>query len=173
MIRALLLLLALGLPATAQETPIIAVDIDPTAPVTVGTPVAIAITVLVPTFMPQPPDWPDLQIADAITRLPERATRPVTRRIGEASWSGLTRTYEVIPQRAANYDLSDAAVSLTWAGADNSPQQATLPVPDIAFSATVPPGAGGSTPSSPPAISLSPRPRKACPTARRPATPSP
>ena len=56
--------------------------LDPEGPVTVGTPLAVTATVLVPTWMPEPPAWPDLQIADAITRLPERATRPVTERIG-------------------------------------------------------------------------------------------
>lgn len=141
MIRALALLLALSLPAAAQETPAIGVDLEPDGPVTVGTPVSIAITVLVPTYMPAPPAWPDLQIADAVTRLHGRATQPVTRRIGNASWSGLTRTYEIIPQRAAGYDLADATVTVTWAGADNSPQSTTLAVPDIAFTATVPPGA--------------------------------
>lgn len=141
MIRALALFLALSLPAAAQETPTINVGLEPDGPVTVGTPVSIAITVLAPTYMPAPPAWPDLQIADAITRLHERATQPVTRRIDGASWSGLTRTYEVIPQRAADYDIADATVTVTWAGADNSPQSTTLPVPDITFTATVPPGA--------------------------------
>ncbi|HMR54714.1 MAG TPA: hypothetical protein PKA33_20585 [Amaricoccus sp.] len=141
MIRALALLLALSLPAAAQETPTISVDLEPDGPVTVGTPVSIAITVLVPTYMPAPPAWPDLQIADAVTRLHGRATQPVTRRIGNASWSGLTRTYEIIPQRAAGYDLADATMTVIWAGADNSPQSATLPVPDIAFAATIPAGA--------------------------------
>lgn len=143
--RTLALLLALALPAAAQEAPSVSVAIDPRGPVTVGAPVRVALTVLVPSYMPEPPVWPDLQIADAITRLPERATTPVTRRIGGVSWSGLTRSYEITPQRAADYDLADAAVTLTWAG-DAAPQTATLPVPDIAFSATVPPGAEGLDP---------------------------
>lgn len=150
MIRALALLLAVALPAAAlpaaaQEAPTVGVALDPSGPVTVGSPVRVALTVLVPSYMPQPPQWPDMQIADAITRLPERATTPVTRRIGNETWSGLTRTYEIVPQRAADYDLADAAVVLTWAG-DDGPQTATLPVPDIAFSAAVPPGAEGLDP---------------------------
>jgi hypothetical protein len=43
------------------------------------------VTALVPSYMPEPPDWPDLQIADAVTRLPERATHPLERaRYGRA-----------------------------------------------------------------------------------------
>lgn len=81
MIRRALLLLALALPAAAQEAPILDVALDPAGPVTVGAPLRVALTVLVPSFLPAPPVWPDLQVADAVTRLPPRATTPVTRRI--------------------------------------------------------------------------------------------
>ena len=140
------LLVCWAIRAAAQDAPTVTVDLDPGASVTVGTPVAVSITVLVPTFMPEPPAWPDLQIADAVTRLPGRATTPVTRRVGTESWSGLTRRYEIVPQRAADYALDDATVTLTWAGEGTARDQATLPVPAIAFSAKVPPGAEGLDP---------------------------
>lgn len=146
MIRRALVLLALALPAAAQEAPILDVALDPAGPVTVGAPLRVALTVLVPSFLPAPPVWPDLQVADAVTRLPPRATTPVTRRVGAESWSGLTRTYEIIPQRTADFDLSGAAVAVTWAGEDAAPQRTTLPLPDIAFQAIVPPGAEGLDP---------------------------
>ena len=81
-LAAFVLLFCGALRAAAQDAPTVTVDLDPGASVTVGTPVAVSITVLVPTFMPEPPAWPDLQIADAVTRLPGRATTPVTRRVG-------------------------------------------------------------------------------------------
>ena len=80
MIRGVVLALLLARTALAQEGPQVKVALDPEGPVTVGTPVEVTATVLVPSYMPRPPVWPDLQIADAITRLPERATRPVTER---------------------------------------------------------------------------------------------
>jgi hypothetical protein len=145
MIRPLAFLLLAGAAALAQETPeapSVEVARVPEGEVTVGTPIEIRLTVLVPTYMPAPPVWPDLQIADAITRLPGRATHPVTRRIGGASWSGLTRTYEVVPQRAADFDLSGATISVTYADpATNAPRDTTLPVPPIAFAAVIPAGA--------------------------------
>jgi hypothetical protein len=92
--------------------------------------------------MPDPPVWPDLQIADAITRLPERSTRPVTERVGGESWSGLARTYEIVPQRAADYDLAGAEIAVTYADpATNAPVRTTLPVPDVSFAASIPAGA--------------------------------
>ena len=109
-------------PALAQTTaqPQVTVTLDPDGPVTVGTPVEITATVLVPTWMPDPPVWPDLQIADAITRLPERSTHPVSQRVGRESWSGVARTWQIVPQRAADYDLGQTQIALTYADPDTS-----------------------------------------------------
>lgn len=141
MIRAAVLMLVASA-AAAQEGPQVSVALDPGGPVIVGTPVTVAVTLLVPTWMPEPPVWPDLQVADAITRLPERSTHPVTQRIGPETWSGLTRTYEVIPQRSADYDLGPAEIAVTYADpASNAAVQAAVAVPRISFAATVPAGA--------------------------------
>ena len=132
--------------ALAQEpaAPTVEVTLDPEGEITVGTPVTVRLTVLVPTYMPQPPVWPDLQIADAITGLAETATHPVSRNVGGTTLAGVTRTFEIVPQRPAEFDLSGAAFTVTYADPDtNAPQEATLPVPDIALTATVPPGAEG------------------------------
>jgi hypothetical protein len=146
-IRGLALAAVLAGPAFAQEGPQAGVTLDPEGPVTVGTPLRVTATVLVPSYMPQPPAWPDLQIADAITRSPERATHPVTQRVGGESWSGLARTWEIIPQRAADYDLGAAEAVVTYADPEtNAPVEARLTLPDIAFSATVPAGAEGMDP---------------------------
>ena len=95
----ILVLAVVAMPVLAQEPvqPQVAVTLDPEGPVTVGTPVGVTVTVLVPTYMPEPPDWPDLQIADAVTRLPERATHPVTERVGGESWSGIARVCRSAP----------------------------------------------------------------------------
>lgn len=146
MIRVLLIALLAAPAAAAQQNgklaPTVEVSVDPIDPVTVGTPVDVAITVLVPSFMPQPPVWPDLQIADAITRLPDRATVPITRRIGQQSWSGLTRTYQITPQRAADFDLGGAEIAVTYADPDsNEPREVTALLPDVSISAILPKGA--------------------------------
>ena len=146
----LLAALLAGAPARGAEAPRVELTRDPAGEVTVGTPLEVTLTLLVPSFMPEPPVWPDLGIADAITRLPGRATTPVTRRIGAESWSGLARTYEIIPQRAADYDLGPAEIALTYADPETSqPVAATAPVPDLAFRATLPPGAEGMDPFVP------------------------
>ncbi len=147
-------LLALAAAPRAQEAPDAAprveVTLAPEGPVTVGTPVEVTATVLVPSYMPDPPAWPDLEIADAITRAPDRATHPVTRRIGAESWSGVARRWEIIPQRPAEYDLGPAGVAITYADPEtNQPVSVTLPLPGIAFSARLPEGAEGMDPFVP------------------------
>lgn len=147
MIRALALALVFAAPAGAQPAPQVEVTLDPQGAVTVGAPLRVTATVLVPTYMPQPPAWPDLQIADAITRLPERASRPVTQRIGRDTWSGVARSWEIIAQRAADYDLGPVKIGVTYADpAGGAPLAATVATPPIAFSATVPAGAEGMDP---------------------------
>lgn len=147
MIRGLVLAGLLAAPAVAQEGPQARVTLDPEGPVTVGTPLRVTATLLVPSYMPQPPAWPDLQIADAITRLPDRATHPVTQRVGGESWSGIARTWEIIPQRPADYDLGANEAVVTYADPEtNTPVEVRLALPDITFSATVPAGAEGMDP---------------------------
>jgi hypothetical protein len=146
-IRGLVLAALLAAPAVAQVGPQASVTLDPEGPVTVGTPLRVTATLLVPSYMPRPPVWPDLQIADAITRLPDRATHPVTQRVGGESWSGVARTWEIVPQRAADYDLGAAEAVVTYADPKtNAPVEARLALPDVAFSATVPAGAEGVEP---------------------------
>lgn len=138
-----------GAQSTAEvaASPKVTVTRTPDGPVTVGTPVTITATVLVPTFMPKPPVWPDLEVADAITRLPERATHPVTQRVGRESWSGLARSWEIIPQRPADFDFGPATITITYADPDSSaPVMAELPLPPVTLTATVPPGAEGLDP---------------------------
>ena len=166
---ALLLALLLPLGAAAQDdaAPKVEVTVDPPDAVTVGTPVAVDVTVLVPTYMPQPPVWPDLQIADAVTRLPARATHPVTRRIGAASWSGVTRRYEIIPQRPADFELSGATVTVTFADPqDNAPRELTAPLPKSSSAPACRRGRRTSTPSSRRRRSRSPPRWTACPRRR-------
>ncbi|MBP7002187.1 BatD family protein [Amaricoccus sp.] len=136
-------LLVLAGAASAQApTPRVEIALTPEAPVTVGTPLTLAVTVLVPTFMPDPPVWPDFQIADAITRLPPDASRSLSQRIDGQTWAGVRRAYEIIPQRAADFALPPAEITVTYADPEtNAPTTVQVPVPEIAFSATVPAGA--------------------------------
>jgi hypothetical protein len=138
--RAVLALLLLTGTAGADEDPLIRVDVNP-ASVTVGEAVNVRITLLVPTWFPVPPDYPDFELANAITRLPPGASRPTSERIDGNTWSGVVRNYRIYPLTAASYAISGEHVRLVYANPGAEPIRRELEVPPISFDATVPAGA--------------------------------
>jgi len=58
-------LLLSGVGFGQDETPIVRVDLDPDT-VAVGQSARMRVTVLVPTWFPQPPVYPDFELANAI-----------------------------------------------------------------------------------------------------------
>jgi len=152
-LRALLMACAVGLaalPVAAQspsDTPQVEVTVEPPEGTTVGTPLRITLSVLAPSYLLKPPVWPDLQIADAITRVPPNASRPGSRRVGGQTWVVVSRVYELTPQQAADYTLDPQKIPLTYADPDtNQPVPAEAMMPAITFAGTVPKGAEGLKP---------------------------
>lgn len=111
----------------------------PTEPVIVGQPAIVRIKVLVPTFMPSPPEFPALEQENLLVRLPERASGPVSETIDGETWSGVQRSYRLYPLQAGNIDFGAQEVAVTFADPDtNAPVQVSVPLPAMTLSATVP-----------------------------------
>lgn len=109
----------------------------------IGQPVTLRLTVMVPTYMPDPPIWPELAPPGVILRLPERGSTPKTERIDGQTWSGITRAYRLYPTRAGVLDLGALAVTVTWADPDSNDKRVdtvTLETP-VSITVTVPDGA--------------------------------
>ncbi len=133
--------------AVADNTPVVEVEITP-AQVTVGESIRLRVTVLGPSWFPQPPDYPSFEITNAVVRLPPDSSRPIRKRVGSETWTGIVRNYEVIPLIGARYQLSDQIIQITYANPENVSTQlsATVDVPPIEFVAVVPPGAESLSP---------------------------
>ena len=101
MIRLLAVLLLLALPAVAQE-PVLRMEMDASEAVP-GQAVSLRLTVLVPTFMPDPPVWPSYEAPDLLVRI--ASTGPVSERIDGETWSGVSRRYLVAPMLPGAVDL--------------------------------------------------------------------
>ena len=128
------------IPAAAQE-PVVRVAIAPET-VSVGEPVRLQVTVLVPTWFPQPPKFPSFEIANAIVRLPPNSSRSTSERIGRDTWSGIVRNYQVYPLIGATYRLNDLSMAVTYVDPDTrQPITSDVPVPGIEIYAQVPSGA--------------------------------
>lgn len=68
MIRLLIALLMLSAPAAARDGPILATDFPETEAIP-GQPLSLRVTVLVPTFMPSPPQWPSMEAPNLHVRV--------------------------------------------------------------------------------------------------------
>ncbi|MDU9004782.1 hypothetical protein [Sedimentitalea todarodis] len=123
--------------ASAQE-PQIGFELE-TDTVVVGQPLVLRIKVLVPTWMPNSPDFPTLEVPSLMVRLPERATNPISERIDGETWSGVQRAYRLYPLAAGEYQLPAGEVAITYADPDTTdPISYSTPLPDIGFEASLP-----------------------------------
>ncbi|OUS35664.1 hypothetical protein A9Q94_12275 [Rhodobacterales bacterium 56_14_T64] len=124
--------------AHAQMAPLVTATLtSPDTPV--GQPVTLTIEVLVPTWMPSPPVLPDLEQPDLLVRQPPRAGSPISRKIDDETWSGISRRYLLIPLKSGRFDLPAAELELTWADPETrAPITQKLSVSSLSLTATVP-----------------------------------
>lgn len=124
--------------AMAQDEPRVSVEV-PETDTLVGQPVIVRITLLVPSWFPKPPDFPSFDMPGLMVRLPERASRPVSERIGAETWSGVQRTYRIYPMQFGRFDISNQSVRITYANPGQvDPIVADIALPDITINAVVP-----------------------------------
>ena len=142
-VLAFLLVLPLG--ALAQEAeapsgPVLRSKLDKSEAIP-GMPLSLRLTVLVPTSMPEPPDWPTLEAPNLLVRLPEGSTRPTSERIGGETWSGITRHYRISPMVPGDFSLPPQEVRVTWLGPDGAPANVMLQTEPVTITGIVPKGA--------------------------------
>lgn len=125
--------------ADAQQ-PVVRVDVAPDT-VNIGESVELTVTVLVPTWFARPPEYPDFELANAVTRLPPDSSYPTSERVGRDTWSGIVRKYRVTPLAGATYRMAGESIGVTWADPGAGANEAEVAVPEIVFRATVPAGA--------------------------------
>ncbi|MEO0820486.1 MAG: hypothetical protein AAF074_08670 [Pseudomonadota bacterium] len=147
------LLAALGGTALAQDPaqtpeaePILRAELasDTAVP---GQPVVLRLTLLVPTWMPKPPELPSFDLPNLMVRLPSRSTTPVTEKIDGETWAGISRAYHLVPLVPGRIALAPQTVRVTYADPDGpEPRTATLTTPALSLTGTVPEGAEGLDP---------------------------
>jgi len=101
----------------AQPSPIIRTELDTTSTVP-GQPAVLRVTLLVPTWMPKPPSLPNFDLPNLMVLFPERATLPMSTRINQKTWSGISRTYHLYPIVEGDFHLPAQVVSITYADPD-------------------------------------------------------
>ena len=131
----------------AQEAaePVVRVSVTPET-VSVGEPAELRITVLGPTWFPQPPEFPSFEIPNALVRLPSNSSRATWDTVDGERWNGVTRRYQVYPLIGARFRLGGEILSVTVADPGKDPRHYEVPVPELELVATVPAGAEGLDP---------------------------
>lgn len=83
-----------------------------------GQPLLYRVTVLVPTWLPSPPEFPSYEAPNVIVRLPSRASGPASETIGGETWSGVTRSYRLYPMVEGTFQIPAGTIKVTYADPD-------------------------------------------------------
>jgi hypothetical protein len=127
-------------PAVFAAEPIVRISVAP-ATIELGESARMQITVLVPTWQPEPPVYPSFEIPNTITRLPADSSYPTSERVGGDTWSGIVRNYQITPLIAADFSLGGESIRITWADPGKANQVADIRVPAATLSVHIPAGA--------------------------------
>lgn len=127
--------------STEAQDPIARAEVSPGGVVTVGQPVTVTVTVLVPSFFQGAPAYPDLEIDDAFAIFNDRGSN-LSERIDGVTWAGQSRSYTIYPQRPGVFEIATIPVEVRYRG-DGGAVTATASPPPIRFEARIPPEAAG------------------------------
>lgn len=132
--------------AALADDPRVSVELDGDS-TPVGQPLVLRIKVLVPTWLPSAPVFPDLDMPGLLIRLPERASGPVSETVDGETWSGVQRAYRLYPLAEGRYVLPAGQIAVAYAEPGKpDPIAYSAPLPEIAFDATLPAGARALSP---------------------------
>ncbi|WP_119168164.1 BatD family protein [Algihabitans albus] len=138
----LLLLLCLAFPMTAAaEQPILRTELKTSAAIP-GQPIELRVTILVPTWMPQPPRFPSFETPSVIVRLPIGGARPISERVDGETWSGVTRRYRLYPMTAGSFRIPPQTATVAFVDPQTrQPRTVELLSSPLVFEGRVPQGA--------------------------------
>lgn len=146
LVLAMFLLLAGPLWAQDAKAPIVETRLEQSE-VVPGQAATLRLTVLVPTWMPGPPDLPGFEAPNLRVRVPPNGSTAVSRRVGGETWSGVSRRYLLTPMVPGQFTLPPQTIRLSYIGPDGTtPVTADLQTEAILITGTVPAGAEGLDP---------------------------
>ncbi|MCA0975271.1 BatD family protein [Halomonas denitrificans] len=130
--------------AAAQPRVEVSLSEDSLAP---GESSELRITVLVPTWMPTPVEFPTLDQPGLRVTLGERSTTPVSQQVDGKTWSGVSRRYQLTPLSAGRFELGGGTLDVSVA-TPGSPQAKVqqMVLPPISLTASLPEAARGLEP---------------------------
>ena len=125
------------------QGPIVRARLEPAKDIIVGQPVKLVVTVLVPNYFAGSPDFPELELENAIVVLPQDRPQNSNEQIGSSTYAGITETYTIYSQQPGDFHIRPAEISVKYASAPPNSTLAHVPLPSISFHADVPAAARG------------------------------
>ncbi|MEM9632571.1 MAG: hypothetical protein AAGA50_14670 [Pseudomonadota bacterium] len=112
----LILLFAAVLPAAAQSnvTPQLKTTLEENTAIP-GQPLIYRVSLLVPTWMPTPPIFPNIEVPNVMVRLPSRASGPTSETVDGETWSGVTRSYRLYPLVPGRFQIPAGTIKVVFA----------------------------------------------------------
>lgn len=128
---------------TAAPEPVLRATLDPPR-VVVGQKTTLRIDVLAPNYMTSPPELPDFQIRNAVTRPLQNVN--LSEQHDGTTYAGVRFEFEIYPQEPGSYAVADQKVRIRYAADPPATREIELPLPRVAFEAFIPRAAAGLTP---------------------------
>lgn len=137
-----LLMFGLMLTSLAHAQPLaeaqLRATLTPSHATWVGQPMTLQLDVLVPTWFLRAPRFHELQVTGAMT-IPLPGSVNLSERRHGSNWSGLRRSYLIVPMAAGTLRLPSQSVEVTYAGADHKQHRTILTTPPLVVVAVRPP----------------------------------
>ena len=112
-----------------------------------GQSISLLVTILVPTWMTQPADFPEFDQPNLSVTLPARSSIAVSRVIDGQTWSGVTREYLIVPLAPGAYQLPTGEIKVTYRNPDGGGDlHSSLKVAPPTITVATPKGAEGLVP---------------------------
>ena len=132
---ALLWLSAVIAQDAAAPEPVLRTKLDPPTTV-VGQQVTLTIDILAPNYMTKPPELPDFQLHNAITR--QGSTVNQSEQRNGTTFAGVRVEFLIYPQEPGRYAVPPQEITITYAAAPPETRKAVVATPALAFEATIP-----------------------------------
>src|SRR5262249_6639184 len=114
-------------PATAQESvelrPILRAKVEPPTTI-VGQKTTLTLDVLAPNYMTKPPELPDFQIRNAVTRT--GSTVNLSEQVNGTTYAGVRYEFLIYPQEQGSYSLPAQNVTVSYAADPPASREAII-----------------------------------------------
>ncbi|MET4793825.1 hypothetical protein ABIF64_006003 [Bradyrhizobium japonicum] len=123
--------------------PIVQVTIDPSR-VVVGQKATLSVLVLAPNYMTSPPELPDFQVRNAVTRQLQSVNTSEQR--DGLPYAGVRFEYAISPQEPGSYAVAGQSVRIKYAAEPPATREVAVALPRVSFEAFIPDAAGSLRP---------------------------